>query len=538
MRLLLRCDGGPGIGVGHVVRSLAIAQEATARGHEVGLLGRIEGDFLTQLADEVGPGLTLLGPSRSDQPAELAAAAQGFDVLHVDHYEVPDGLAKALSGYQSEPVGAPGPARPLLSVMADGVHGAQPADLLTDPTVESELSPAPARATWHLRGARYVALRRSVTELRPAPGADESHTVDSAPDERPTRVLVVMGGTDAAQCAPLVVDALAATGARLDVTVVSSPSTAAALAHRADSWNGSLRVTPPVPDLPSAMAEADLVVSAAGTSVWELCAMARPMAVVAVVENQGPGYAAVVRAGAAVGLGGPDELADTAATAGLLGPVLAQPGLRSGLAARASELVDGQGAWRLVSSFEAVLAGATPTRGPGPVTMRPATEADAEELWRWRNDPDTRANSRSHEPVPLPDHLRWLRASLARGDRQLLVGEVDEVPVGTVRWDLERPGEWEVSITVAPESRGQRLGAPLLAAAEAWLAGALSSATGGAAPGGDPAAVGGLTAYLAAVHTGNAASPRLFLGAGYLPDLPADGDGFERFVKVATPGPR
>jgi hypothetical protein len=76
-----------------------------------------------------------------------------------------------------------------------------------------------------------------------------------------------------------------------------------------------------------------------------------------------------------------------------------------------------------------------------------------------------------------------------------------------------------------------------LAAAEDWLASALSSATGGAATGGDPAALGGLTAYLAAVHTGNAASRRLFLGAGYLPDLPADGDGFERFVKVATPGP-
>ena len=81
MRLLLRCDGGPDIGVGHVVRSLALAEEATARGHEVALLGRVEGPFLTALAASVGPGLTLLGPSPSDLPEDLARAAAGFDAF-------------------------------------------------------------------------------------------------------------------------------------------------------------------------------------------------------------------------------------------------------------------------------------------------------------------------------------------------------------------------------------------------------------------------------------------------------------------------
>ena len=52
-----------------------------------------------------------------------------------------------------------------------------------------------------------------------------------------------------------------------------------------------------------------------------------------------------------------------------------------------------------------------------------------------------------------------------------------------------------------------------------------------AARSGEPCDRVGVAAYLAAVHTTNAASRRLFLGSGYLPDRPADSDGFERFVK-------
>ncbi|SDP28555.1 Spore coat polysaccharide biosynthesis protein SpsG, predicted glycosyltransferase [Pedococcus dokdonensis] len=519
MRLLLRCDGGPGIGVGHVVRSLALAEEAVARGHEVALLGRVEGAFLVDLAAAVGPGLRLLGPAPSDRPTDLAASAADYDVLHVDHYDLPDGLLDALL------VDGPESPRPVLSTMADGTYGARPADLVVDPTVDAQWSAPPAPARWHLRGSRFVALRRSVTSLR--------ETVVEETGALVPRVLVVMGGVDPTGAAPGVVEALAATGLPLDVTVVASEGTRAALDALAASWSvGSLTVTDPVADLPARMARADLVVSAAGTSVWELCAMRRPMAVLAVVDNQEPGYAALLRAGAAVGLGTATEPLGTAGMADRLSAALADPGLRRDVAAAAGRVVDGLGAWRLVASFEDVLDGATASAGPGEVTVRPATPADAEPLWHWRNDPTTREHSRSQEPVPLESHLAWLTASLARRDRHLLVGEVAGRPVGTIRWDEDSAGEWEVSITVAPDSRGRGVAKGLLAAGEDWLADALDgSAEPGAPKAGDSGRGPGLAAYLAAVHTGNTASQRLFQRSGYLPDLPADGDGFERFVK-------
>lgn len=145
---------------------------------------------------------------------------------------------------------------------------------------------------------------------------------------------------------------------------------------------------------------------------------------------------------------------------------------------------------------------------PAPLRAREATESDAGPLLRWRNDPVTRAWSRNPDPVGAADHRRWLRAACESRTRLLLVVERDGEPVGTVRLDRVRAGEWEVSITVAPEHRGRGLGGPILAAGEAELAGRVRTAT-----------------LLANVHRDNATSLALFRRAGYRerPDLGSDG---------------
>ena len=99
----------------------------------------------------------------------------------------------------------------------------------------------------------------------------------------------------------------------------------------------------------------------------------------------------------------------------------------------------------------------------GPVRLRPATPDDAERLWRWRNDPDTRRASWNEQAVPRAQHERWLADILARPDRKLYVALADGAEVGTVRLDLAED-QAEVSITVAPECRGGGLAAEMLLA--------------------------------------------------------------------------
>lgn len=155
-----------------------------------------------------------------------------------------------------------------------------------------------------------------------------------------------------------------------------------------------------------------------------------------------------------------------------------------------------------------------------PVGVRPARSSDADELLRWRNDPGTRQASRNRFPVDPTDHVSWLAAVLADPHRLLLIGLLASgEAIGTVRFDaLDTPGDFEVSITVAPEARGRGLSLPLLVAAE------------GAAP-----ALGLTTRLWANVDPGNERSVRLFESAEYQRSATGPSDtGIWLFKPVAT----
>jgi spore coat polysaccharide biosynthesis predicted glycosyltransferase SpsG len=505
MEVLLLADGGGSMGVGHVIRSLALAEAAVAAGHDVVVAGHFEGSLVQgQLAAARVEVVQLAVPFAGHdlRPVIDLVKDRRPDVLHVDSYEAPARPREL--------------AEVLLSNVEDGTFGRRTADVVVDPTLGAELVARPDDgSTWLLLGSRYAPMRQRVIDARGVRGTG------TAEHEVARRVLVVMGGTDPVGLAPAAVRLLASTGLALEVTVIAVGENGKWARAAARGSALSLSVLAPVDDLAAMMSGQDLVVSAAGTSVWELCCIGVPMALVWAVDNQRDGYDRVVAAGAALGLGGPapgeaERHRDEHAV-GLLRTALTDSRRRADLARTGRDVVDGLGAWRVVRTWEQALrVGPAALPGSIPLTARPAGMDDARLLWQWRNDPTTRAGSRSSAEVTWDEHVGWLTASLARSDRVLLVVEQALVPVGTVRWDLEGKGEWEVSVTVAPERRGQSLARPLLHAGEM----ALSKGTE-------------VTAYLAVVHVDNAASVRLFESSSYVPDLPPDPRAFMRYRKVA-----
>jgi len=532
------------------MRSLALAEAAVAAGHEVLVAGRFEGSFLAgQLASAPVEVVQLAAPPASGDPQPFIDLVPRLrpDVLHVDSYE---------AGRLAEPAASLGAEDMLrsavLSNMEDGTFGRRPADVVVDPTFGAELSPRlDDGSTWLLRGSRYTPVRQQVLDAR------RSHEVV---DTVARSVLVVMGGTDPIGLAPAVVELLARTGLALEVTVIAVGENAGRVRAAARGSRLSLNVLAPVADLPGMVSGQDLVVSAAGTSVWELCCIGVPMAVVWAVANQREGYDRVVAAGAALGLGGPElagpERSGDECALGLLRTALTSSQVRADLVLSGRQIVDGLGAWRVVGTWEVAqrqtqrqkLSLGRPARSVAAAGLvaRPATLEDARQLWEWRNDPGTRAGSRHGEKVPWLEHLAWLESSLTREDRVLLVVDDPLGPVGTVRWDLEGESEWEVSITVAPDRRGQSLARPLLRAAEVALSEVVGSAVGRSAVAGSEVPLSEVapsevtrsrgtrvTAYLAGVHVDNRASVRVFETSGYVPDLPPDPRGFMRFRKAA-----
>ncbi|HEX2132977.1 MAG TPA: spore coat protein, partial [Actinophytocola sp.] len=225
--LLLRADGGPTIGVGHVARCLAFAEAAVARGWTVTFAGEP-----AWLADRF---------AALDVPVVPASDRMDADVVLVDHYglaELPAVRARVVS-------------------LEDGTYGRRAADVVVDPNLV--LAPREPDGTGvFLGGPRYAPLRADVVAARRAR--------TGVPGD-PPRIVVVMGGGAAAPTVAAAVTALRDTGLPMSVRAIAAGEVPLPPAGPGQRFE----VGPPTPALPTLFAEADLVVSAAGVTLTELC---------------------------------------------------------------------------------------------------------------------------------------------------------------------------------------------------------------------------------------------------------------------------
>lgn len=340
----IRADATREVGVGHLGRSLALAEELLAQGHRVSLIGDLgELDWAVGQATELG--LDPLTPAdRAAGPDGLVrqVADLGAELVHLDGYRFPPGTGGALrdSGVA-------------VSAMVDGDFGQpQDADLYLDQNLGAEHDPVrlPVGATV-LRGADYALLRDRVLARRGVVGV---------PHSGEPRLLVVFGGTDPFGGTEVVVDLLTELGRPLQVeAVASSAGTAERLRAMAQGSALDLRVHPTLDDLPGLAVQCDGCVSAAGSSVWELLCLGVPTGVVRVIDNQEPGYRRAVVAGVVVGLGElaslrSDPQARRQALLGLQGLCfdLAE---RTRLQRAGRAVIDGAGRSRVVAALLALL---------------------------------------------------------------------------------------------------------------------------------------------------------------------------------------
>ncbi|MDP6403372.1 MAG: GNAT family N-acetyltransferase [SAR202 cluster bacterium] len=90
--------------------------------------------------------------------------------------------------------------------------------------------------------------------------------------------------------------------------------------------------------------------------------------------------------------------------------------------------------------------------------VRTAQITDLELFWRWANDPVTRWNSFSPNEISLKEHSEWFRRTIASPSSRIYVVELDDEPVGQVRFDKVSSDEAEIDVYIAPEHRGRGLG--------------------------------------------------------------------------------
>lgn len=472
--VVIRCDASAEGGIGHLVRAISIAGAAREAGHTVAIAGSIGSTLALNLITESGLEVV-------DAAADLGvlAAEQGASVVHVDNYEIGSDAHE-----QVHRSGA------ILSSVEDGVFGRRRADIVVDSTVRAEIAGRPEDGSdTVLLGIRYAPMRAQVRAAR------EKRAANNRPLRTPADVLIVMGGTDATGAAATVADVCRRAEGIGRIRVVSPSRNWEAVRSVA---GGEVELIEPSPEFLELAADADLVVSAAGTTSWELLCIGVPSVLVAVVENQRAGLNAAVTEDVAVGLGTLEEVrSDPDVAAGRISAAVASLHTGAKWASKGRLMVDGRGAERIVAAWDRALSKRVGTSDE-PVRARHATADDSLLLLRWRNDPATRAVSRNSAPVSWNHHSAWFERALADPARELYVVERSGTPLGTVRFDDHGSAEWEVSITLAPEARGRGLAREVLSAGEsAFLAEH------------HPASL------LAAILPNNSASQRLFRSAGY-----------------------
>lgn len=491
---LIHCNAGVDYGMGHLMRCLGVAEEAVRQDWHVVIAGDLDA-AASRVARQFTPEVEVHAVTEVSLGEWIARTTKRLapDVLHLDTYWLQ---------HDNVPRGVP-----LVSNMQDDVFGRRRAGLAIDGNLGAERRFTPeADRPPVILGTAGAVIRRQVLENR----------TTAPPAERDARhILIVLGGTDPLGLTARCLKAIGAISLPLEITVVCRPEYRSNVETVAATTPHPVTILPFIANLPALARQQDLIVSAAGTSVWDFACMGVPMALICAADNQRSGYEAAVAGGLAVPLGtAPYDDLDLRATA-----VEALLRDRHALAAARSHLmrtVDGHGAWRIVSSWGQLLGHRRADIGTQGIMLRLATPSDAVRLREWRNDEATRVASRSQEIVDADSHTAWLMRSLQNPDRRLYIAEFASIPIGTVRWD-RKDDTWEISITVAPQARGRGLAAPMLAAAEQALD------------------VDHATSALAVVHNDNNGSARLFAGAGYLPYLPADEDGFATYAKWLFP---
>jgi spore coat polysaccharide biosynthesis predicted glycosyltransferase SpsG len=334
-RIVVRCDVGPAIGVGHVMRCLALAEEFATRGYAVDFCADLASvPFAAAQVAARGFGHVAPPDDPHDEVAHLLALRPRLVVL--DSYRLPASVYAALE----ERV-------PTLALV-DGDPAGRRARIYLDQNLGAERDDwSLPRGAVRLAGLDYALMREDVLRMRPQQPREDVRDVPE--------VFAVFGGTDAFGAGPVLAAALVATGVPFSLTVVAGqPALREQLEQITAGVGQVVAVVPPVDDVAARAAAADVVLSAAGTSTWELLCVGASCALVCVADNQAESYRRVLDRGLAAGLGYLSDIRqDRAGAVSRLRSLMQDPdGLRQ-RRTRGWQMVDGQGRERVVAACEA-----------------------------------------------------------------------------------------------------------------------------------------------------------------------------------------
>ena len=266
MTYVFRADASPEIGTGHIMRCLAIAEALSELGQEVALVGSISDvPWLTQLIKRT------VFKSEND-PSNFRRSKN--DVLVIDSYtlDVNDDFITDDNWV----------ARACL------VDGSTP-QYVSD--AYFNLAP---KQTWFPNKRNETSQIYFGTEYIPVRSRRLSRKKERLSDEGVCKIVCVAGGSDPTKLAASFRAALAGLSNEFEALIFTNN---ALIPERRMSFR------PIGPDFQIALDEADIVLTAAGSTVWELVERRTPFGIACAADNQRENYTFLSGCGLSVPLG-------------------------------------------------------------------------------------------------------------------------------------------------------------------------------------------------------------------------------------------
>ncbi len=337
MKLLIRADASVAMGTGHVMRGLALAQACQdAGGTAIFALAQATAGIQARLAAEsceLGA-ISCAGGSEDDsrQTIELARKRHA-DWIVLDGYQFAAEYQRALKSAGLK----------VLFVDDYGHAAHYSADLVLNQNAHADESLYPKRdpGTGLLLGPRYCLLRREFASWR---GWKRNIT----PVAR--KILVTMGGSDPLNVTRTVIEGLGSMDHVEAIVVVGSSNPHWNELQRNLDRSSSVKLKQGVTNMPELMAWADVAISGAGTTCWEMCLLQLPMILIDVAENQQPIAQGLQRLGAAVHLGSAGDVTKES-IAQQVSDLLSSQDKREKLSGVCGELVDARGTERVLAEL-------------------------------------------------------------------------------------------------------------------------------------------------------------------------------------------
>jgi UDP-2,4-diacetamido-2,4,6-trideoxy-beta-L-altropyranose hydrolase len=338
--LLVRADSGTAIGIGHIMRTLALAQGWQSAGGSVRFL-KTPGD---PAADD------RLRSEGMEVVHVLSTIAGKDDVVEtIDHARDSDARWIVVDGYQfprSFQVQLRDAGFRVLHIDDAMFREEYCADIVLDQNIyaSEELYRRRAPYTQLLLGSSYTLLRREFLECGPAGEGEESV---------PPHLLVTLGGSDPENITRAVVEALQRIEpTRYTATVVvggANPHLAELEQMVSRSQHIELRAN--VTGMPELMRRADMAISGGGSTMWELCYMGVPSIAIELADNQRKIVDTLGERSAALPIRWQDVI-EIDPLVSLIDRLLSDTTLRQRMSHTARQIIDGKGTGRIIQAMQ------------------------------------------------------------------------------------------------------------------------------------------------------------------------------------------